>query len=256
MRPSDHHSASREPVPDLWGRIMLDFHVGMPALYGIRRDDGHLSDGHSPEVYFGDPEQFFPWEEDLLDAVQGPVLDVGAGPGRMALWAQAQGFEVVALESSPLTVAISAERGVSDVRCGRWEAFDEVLLPQERAFGSVLLMGHNFGLAGTLDGLRTMLQSLRDRTRPGATVIGSSIEFTDSDDPEHLRYHELRRAQGRYPGEMVIGVEYEGLVGTAFPMLLVDTETLGHIAFETGWQIDRIVRSDELPYGAVLRRLG
>lgn len=256
MRPTDRHPDREPATPDLWGRIMLDFHMGMPALYGIRRDDGHLSDGHSPEVYFGDPERFFPWEEDLLDAVQGPVLDVGAGPGRMALWAQAQGHDVVALESSPLTIAIAAERGVCDVRCGRWEAFDEVLLAQERAFGSVLLMGHNFGLAGTLEGLRTMLQTLRDRTRPGATVIGSSIEFTDSRDPEHVRYHEMRRAQGRYPGELVIRVEYGGRVGPDFPMLLVDTETLGRIAFETGWQIDRLLRSDELPYGAVLRRLG
>ena len=240
---------------DLWGQIMRDYHHGWPALYAIRRDDGYVADGHSPEVYFSEPDEFFPWEADLLRDLEGPVLDIGAGPGRMASWAEARGEVAVAIESSPLTAAIARERGIEDVRLGPWENLETMLRADERAFGCALLMGHNLGLGGTLAGLERLFRMLHSCTRPGAALLATSIEFSQTDDEVHLTYQKKACAAGRYPGELSIRVEYQGEVGPYFPWLIIAREDLAHIGEQTGWSLERTVSSEEGGhYGAVLRR--
>ena len=243
-----------EIVPDLWGWVMRDHHAGRPAIYAIRRDDGRLEEDHSPEVYFTEPHELFPWEADLLGAARPPVLDVGAGPGRIALWAQAQGMRAVAIEPSPLTAQVARERGVADVRVGRWEELDALLGPEDRAFGTALLMGHNLGLGGTLDGLHALLRSLWKVVRPGGVLLATSIAFRETEDPGHLAYQRLRRDQGRYAGECVIRVEYEDRASPYFPWLLVAPDDLQRAARREGWETERVVDSAEGHYGALLRR--
>ncbi len=240
---------------DIWGRIMNDYHHGLPALYTIRREDGYLSEDHSPEVYFATPDEFFEWEEELLEAVVGPVLDIGAGPGRMALWAQAAGLDVVAVESSPLTVKLARERGVKDVRLSKWEEMDAVLRDDENTFGTAFLMGHNPGLGGSPAGLRKLLKMIRQRVRPGGTLLATSIEFTQTDEADHLGYQEAREKAGQYGGEVVIRMEYEGYVGEYFPWLLIESDLLAVLARETGWFMEGLVVSKESPFGVVLRAI-
>jgi SAM-dependent methyltransferase len=260
-------------IADLWGRIVLDHHLGLAkTYYAIRERRGELSRGHSIEVYFAPPERSFPWEQEILDALAGPLLDLGAGPGRVALWAQAENLPVVAIDASPLTVLVAVERGVRDVRLGHWEALEEVLLPTERDFGSVALMGHNLGLGGTRAGLRRLLALLAQRVRPGGALIATSRDPTDADrtglsaalDPPtrqerglgNPRAPAVAAAPDRYPGELVVRVEYDGSVGPYFPWLLIDSEELGRISASVGWQIERLIFGERADYGVVLRRIG
>jgi SAM-dependent methyltransferase len=250
-----YRSENETVVPDLWGRIMADYENGLEALYSIRRDDGYLSDDHSPEVYFATVDEFFDWEMELLAAASGPVLDIGAGPGRMALWAQDQGMDVVAVESSEQTARVAKAKGVRDVRSGRWQDLDSILQPHENQFGTVFLMGHNLGLGGTRTGLGQLLGRLRSLTRPGGVLLATSIEYSATDDETHLNYQANLRATGAYPGEETIRVEYEHQVGEYFPWLLIESHDLAPLAQEAGWFMEGLVVSDEGPYGTVLRAL-
>ncbi len=164
---------------DLWGRIMTDYHRGLPAPYAYRYADGRLDEDHSPEVYFAPPDQSFEWEGELLPHVQDPVLDLGCGPGRWSLWAQEQGHRVVALDASAGVCKLARDRGVRDVRQGRWQDLPDLLAPGELRFGTVLLMGHNVGLAETLWGLTDLLDRCRAVTRPGATLLATSVVFRE-----------------------------------------------------------------------------
>lgn len=240
---------------DLWGEIIRLYFEDPDTLYAIRRADGLLEEGHSPEVYFAEPDEFFPWEADNLAAVSGPILDLGSGPGRMMLWAQDVGFEIVGIESSPLTAAVARDRGARDVRVGRWQDLDNLLTPQENCFGTVLLMGHNLGLAGTLSGLENLFGLVHARTVPGASLIASSIAFGVTEDPKHLRLQAQLREQGRYPGELTIRVEYGGRVGPYFPWLLIEPDDLARVGESRGWFLERVDRSEEGHYGALLRRV-
>ena len=239
--------------PDLWGRVMSDYLNGLPAFYNFRRDDGYLSEGHSPEVYFATPDEFFDWELELLDSVAGPVLDIGAGAGRMALWAQDQGLPVVAIESSEQTARVAKARGVRDIRLGKWEQLEGLLHPGENEFGTAFLMGHNLGLGGTRDGLRELLTLLRARVRSGGVLLATSMEFSQTDETIHLEYQKRLREAGKYPGEVSIRLEYDNRVGDYFPWLLIESEDLTVLAREAGWWLEGLVVSEEGPYGAVLR---
>ena len=240
---------------DLWGEICRAYHERGEALYSIRREDGHLEEDHSPEVYFASPEEFFPWEETLLEEARSPILDVGSGPGRMMLWAQEAGYRIVGIESSPGTAAVARRRGALDVRLGRWQDLDRLLAPTERGFGSVLLMGHNAGLAGDLDGLVHLLELLHAVTAREAALLLTSIDFLETTDERHLALQTSLRAAGRYPGSLRIRVEFAGRRGAEFPWLLVTPEDLACVGLRSGWALERVERSGEGHYGAVMRRL-
>jgi SAM-dependent methyltransferase len=70
---------------------------------------------HVPEVVWHDVEcgayaEDLPLWRDLATIHGGPVLDVGAGTGRVTLHLAARGYEVVALDRSPALLAALRER--------------------------------------------------------------------------------------------------------------------------------------------------
>ncbi len=74
--------------------------------------------------------------------VKGRVLDIGCGPGRHSLWLQERGFDVVAIDISPLVVRVAKARGVkiSFIMAAQNLAFTP------NSFDTVLLLGNNFGI--------------------------------------------------------------------------------------------------------------
>lgn len=55
-------------------------------------------------------------EKTALQMASGKILDAGAGSGCHTLALQEMGKEVCAIDISPLSVKVMAERGVRDVR--------------------------------------------------------------------------------------------------------------------------------------------
>ena len=72
------------------------------------------------DVEHGSYDADLPLWRELADATGGPVLDLGAGTGRVSLDLAAHGHDVVALDSDPELLAELAERGA--VRDGRSHA--------------------------------------------------------------------------------------------------------------------------------------
>ena len=93
---------------------------------------------------------------------RGPVLDLGAGAGRAALYLQDRGIEVTAVDSSPGAVEVCRLRGVRDVCLA-----DLSDAPDDRRWGAVLLLCGNLGLGGSWDGNRELLSRLAQH-RPRA----------------------------------------------------------------------------------------
>ena len=74
---------------DVWGTIYRDQWSGRSARHEIERDDGRLEVFESASNYFDVPRSDD--ERDLLGQIEGPVLDLGAGPGSYALYLQNAG---------------------------------------------------------------------------------------------------------------------------------------------------------------------
>lgn len=104
-----------------------------------------------------------------------PVLDVGAGTGRVALDLAARGHEVVALDRDPALLAEVARRNPA-VRTVRAEAEDFDL---GRRFGSILVPMQTVQLLGDR---RAFLRCARAHLRPGGTLalaLAEAIEPFD-----------------------------------------------------------------------------
>lgn len=75
---------------DIWGGIYADHWAGRPEPHFIERDDGLVETFPSAETYFRAPRS--EGERELLDLLEGPVLDLGAGAGSYALYLQGRGL--------------------------------------------------------------------------------------------------------------------------------------------------------------------
>ncbi len=91
----------------------------------------------------GDWQQIAPADEVLLSRCEGPVLDIGCGPGRLVESLAAQGTPALGIDISVRAVTQTAARGGSVLRRAV-----EHRLPGEGRWGTVLLADGNIGIGG------------------------------------------------------------------------------------------------------------
>jgi SAM-dependent methyltransferase len=84
-----------------------------------------------------------PVDEALLDRAEGPVLDVGCGPGRHVGSLRRRGVEAVGLEIAPTAVALARRRGAPVLHRS---VFDEV--PGRGRWRTALLLDGSIGIGG------------------------------------------------------------------------------------------------------------
>jgi SAM-dependent methyltransferase len=166
-------------------------------------------------------------EREILREVEGPVLDVGCGPGRLVEALRLQHVNVVGIDAAPTAIARARARGR---RIVQRSVFD--LVPREGTWASVLLFDGNIGIGGDPNRL---LVRIRDLMRPDGCVFveleppGARVEFGH--------------------------VEFEvatGMVGT-FPWCWVGCDEIGNIATGSGLRVDDC-RSVDGRWFAQLRR--
>ena len=140
----------------------MDWARGGTAPEIIERDDGFmdLSVGH--ELYVAEFKDWPLSERRSMRYVRGRVLDVGCGAGRVTLYLQRRGFDVVGLDASPLAVRSARLRGVKKAWCLSIDELSKRIGP----FDTIALLGNNFGFFGTPQRLRRMLGVWARRTNP------------------------------------------------------------------------------------------
>jgi SAM-dependent methyltransferase len=122
------------------------------------------------------------WRE-LAEAADGPVLDVGAGTGRIALDLAARGIEVVALDSeAELLEALEARAAAAGLRvatiCADARSFDL----GERRFGLVAVPMQTLQLLGGVEGRAGFLRSAAAHLRPGGAIAAALADALDAFD--------------------------------------------------------------------------
>lgn len=195
------------------------------------RDDG-LAVQMPVSHFFRAESEFSESELQGLRACQGHVLDACAGTGLHTLVLQNRGYEVTALDISPIAVEVMRQRGVRDARCHDIFEFDE------GTYDTVLLLGHGLGVTGTLERLPRMLNRLRSLLNPYGRVVLDSVDVTLTSDPQHLAYHDANRKAGRYVGQTRMQVDYHGERGPVFGWLHVDPGTLQRYAADAGFAME------------------
>ncbi|MFM9607396.1 class I SAM-dependent methyltransferase [Streptomyces niveiscabiei] len=148
-------------------------------------------------------------DEGVLRRCDGPVLDVGCGPGRLVAALAARGVPALGVDVSPAAVARTRHHGATALLRS---VFDR--LPQEGGWATALVMDGNIGIGGDPAAL---LARLRTLLRPGGRLLA---EAAAQDVDERL----------------VVRVEDgTGLHGPAFPWARVGPGALLRTAEAAGW---------------------
>lgn len=110
-------------------------------------------------------------ERNLLQSLQGPVLDIGCGPGRMLSAARSLGLSALGIDTSADAVALARGRGT---RALEQSVFSPV--PQAGNWRSALLLDGNIGIGGNVGRL---LGRCRQLIAPRGTLL---VEVDPDDD--------------------------------------------------------------------------
>jgi SAM-dependent methyltransferase len=212
----------------------------------IERDDGFLE---ATATSYLDPFRRWPaHQRRALRFVRGRVLDVGAGAGRVALELQDRGHDVVAIDISPLAVEVCRRRGVRDARVLRFEDVDQSV----GVIDTVVMFGNNFGLFGSPAKAGRMLRRLHRLTSEDARIVAESRGVYDTEDPDHLAYHERNRRRGRMAGQLRLRVRYRSAVTPWFDYLIVSPDEMRELVAGTGWQVARLIPGEGGMFAAVI----
>jgi len=229
-------SASRvaASMASAFGRALLDHHRGERTAPLVQRDGEETLDHPVERFYFGEFDGSGDPAGWIAEHLSGPLVDLGAGAGRHALYFQER-FETVAIERDPALVELLDERGVADAR--EADMFGLRASFERDRFASALAEGTQLGLAGSMDGLRTFLTDLAHVTTPDATAIVDSYDPTDPACAELLGY----RADPA-PGlaSRVMSFEYEDRTDDVLLFRLFSPDRLREAAVGTDWSIAEV----------------
>jgi SAM-dependent methyltransferase len=224
-------------MADVWGTIFRDEWEGRPAPHRIERDDGLIDDFPSAAHYFEAPRS--EPERTLLDRLEGPVLDLGAGVGSYSLYLQQRGLRVTAGDLSPGAIELCRLRGCRDARVMDVRTVE--LLAGE--YRGVIVMGNTLGVQQTPESLPRFLRTLRRATAGGGRLVVTTIDPLVTDRPEHLAYHQRNREHGLPVGLTKIRLRYRDLVDDWIQLWLPTTEELDAAVGRSGWKREHRYRT-------------
>lgn len=207
------------------------------------RADG-VSFSIETEEYFTLEGSLAPLDGLSLERCRGRVLDVGAGAGRHALALQERGHEVVAIDLSPICVALCKERGVLNAR-----TLDVMTLDSEKPLGcfdTILFGMQTIGVAGGIAPLGKLLTRLRNCLTPAGELIVDSSALREAWEGNVGDTMPSR-------GEIVLSMRYRGWRGECFPWVYLAESDLADVALAAGFEMETLGSVETGEYLAVLR---
>jgi SAM-dependent methyltransferase len=234
---------------DAYGQEIWNCYKGVSTYEIVEREDG-LIDIRSALPYFQAYEKWPAHEREAIQRARGSILDVGCGAGRVALYLQAKGNRVLAMDNSPLAVKVAKLRGVKATRI---LSIDEIRTLRHR-FDTIVLFGNNFGLFGGIGKARRLLSAMQRITTPDALIIAAGANPYSTRDPVHLAYHQKNRDRGRMAGQVRLRIRYRQFRGQWFDYLFASEDEVRCIVDKTAWTISDIVKSEGPGFVAVLQK--
>ncbi|MBB4688161.1 methyltransferase domain-containing protein [Amycolatopsis jiangsuensis] len=148
----------------------------------------------------------------LLDACEGPTLDIGCGPGRLTAALARRGVVALGVDSSPVAVRLTRQRGASALQRN---VFGRI--PGEGRWNHVLLADGNIGIGGDPDAL------LR---RVGELLSGDGDVLVELESPGKGLHRDHVRLRPASAG------------GRWFTWAWVGVDAIAEVAARTGFRVD------------------
>ncbi len=230
-----------DPSRDPMGSAISDYYKNGRAVH-LRVLSSMFEEDEMPVAHLFRSEQEMPQlEKRALTLVRGRVLDVGAGAGCHALALQQNGFEVKAIDVSPLSCDVMKARGIEDVECVN--LFNSEL---QGKFDTILLLMNGTGIAGKLSRLPLLLNRLKELMAECAQIL------IDSSDLKYIYENEDGSMDidlgGNYYGEVDYQMVYKNVKGDSFDWLYVDPTLLTASCEQCGLKCEIIEKGEHYDY--------
>ncbi len=235
---------------DAFGHEIYAHFQGKDVVEIVERDDGFISTSGGPKTYFADFEDWHTIEQQGMQSARGRTLDIGCGAGRVPLYLQAKGLQVVGIDNSPLALEVCKQRGVKDTRALPITQISSKL----GTFDTIVMFGNNFGLFANPKRARWLLRRFYALTSTDGRIIAGSNDPYQTDNPDHLAYHEYNRQRGRMAGQVRIRVRYHKIIGPWFDYLMVSQEEMKTLLAGTGWHVAKFIPSESSFYIAIIEK--
>ncbi|MBQ1582220.1 MAG: methyltransferase domain-containing protein, partial [Prevotella sp.] len=177
-------------------------------------------------------------ERKALEMVKGRTLDVGAGAGCHSLILQKRGFDVTAIDISPLSVETMRARGVK-------KAFEQDFYALDGRYDTVLMLMNGIGIVGTLSRMPMFFRHL-DK------ILASDGQLLcDSSDISYVFENEegiIELPDTDYYGEINYQMRYRDIIGEPFSWLFIDAETLRQVAEKHGYAVEIVAEGKHDDY--------
>jgi SAM-dependent methyltransferase len=155
------------------------------ALAGLARPEIEHADGRRTPLNAQRWLREVPGDRSVLDRCAGPVLDVGAGPGRLTVALAERGVPALAIDVTPYAVLLARSSGALALQR---DVFGS--LPGAGRWATVLLADGNIGIGGDPAAL---LRRVADLLMPGGAVVA---EVGPPGAASRREYVRLRTAAG------------------------------------------------------------
>lgn len=239
-------------IQDAYGHQLYDCFRGREIVEVVERDDGFIDTSAAlPRYYLAEYENWRPHEKEAIRYAKGKILDIGCGGGRISLYFQRKGFNVLGIDVSPLAIKLCKLRGLRKAR---------VMLIADVSsrlgmFDTILMIGNNFGLFGGPNRAKRLLKQFHQSTTPEALIIAESNDPYQTNEPFHLAYHRRNLRHGKMAGELTIRVRYKKYTTPWFGYLIVSKNEMKTILEGTGWRVRRFVDSKGSVYIGIIEKI-
>jgi len=173
---------------DAFGQEIWAFFQGKKSFQVIERADGFVDFSTGAPAYFAEYKDWPKIQKQAVKYARGKVLDVGAGAGRVSLYLQKQGLDVIAIDNSPLAINVCKKRGMKHARV---LPIEKIGTFKPNTFDTIIMFGNNFGLFGSFKKAKVLLKKFHKITSQSALIIAESNDPYKTEDLAYLSYHKL-----------------------------------------------------------------
>ena len=237
---------------DAYGRQLLaHYNHRTPNVEIIERDDNYIEPGSREGLYFSEYDDWNELEKQAIGQARGKILDIGCGAGRHALYLQGKGFDVTAIDNSPGAIKVCKLRGLKKALVRPIGEIDKF---KAGSFDTILMLGNNFGLFGSAENARTLLETMARITKPHANIIAGTLNPYMTDKKEHLEYLRFNKRRGRMAGQIRFRIRYGKTIGEWLDYLFVSPDEMRQILKKTDWQVKEFLNGEDANYFAVIEK--
>ena len=186
-------------------------------------------------------------EQRAILECKGSILDVGAGSGTHSLELQKRGFDVTAMDISPLACEVMKLRGVNNCECVDFFTY------ADKKFDTILLLMNGIGIIQTASNFPAFFSKISELLNPGGQIL------LDSSDLKYLFENEDGSfdipLNAEYFGQVDFEVEFNGFISEKFEWVYVDFDLLQFEAEKAGFNCSLIMEGTHYDYLACLKKI-